>query len=148
MGHTIDLKLLDGNDDKWLHYYMILGRATSLATTLLLNFPEDANGEPDWTIFESGPPEYLVHVFAELEKRYQKTQKLVTLRQAELKIFPAFSCLPARQKGLGNEYVYNKAEWDAAAAQRSQKRKADSNQRNLAERLERRAEEPPRRKRK
>ena len=148
MGHTIDLKLLDGNDDKWLHYYMILGRATSLATTLLLNFPEDANGEPDWTIFENGPPEYLIHVFAELEKRYEKTQKLVTLRQADLKIFPSFACLPARHKGLGNEYVYNTAEWDAAVAQRSQKRKPDSSHRNLAERLERRAEEPPRRKRK
>eukprot|EP00435_Cladocopium_sp_Y103_P054286 s821_g17.t1 len=63
MGHTVDLKLLDSNDDKWLHYYMILGRATCLATTLLLNFPESDDGEPDWTLFESGPPEYLTHVF-------------------------------------------------------------------------------------
>ena len=42
-----------------MHYYMILGLATSLSTTLLLKWPQDANRGFDWGWFERGPPAYL-----------------------------------------------------------------------------------------
>ena len=146
MGHTIDLKLLDSNDNKWLHYYMILGRATSLATTLLLNFPEDDNG-PDWSVFESGPPEYLTRVFAELQNRYSSTVKLVTERQVALKIFPPFSSLPSQRRcAMSGRIEYKPREWDAAC-QSFTKRGPDAIAQNLRQRLDRRGEEPQRKKR-
>ena len=146
MGHTVDLKLLDGNDDKWLHYYMILGRATSLATTLLLNFPEISDEEPDWSIFESGPPEYLTHVFQELQKRHMSTSKTLANKLAVLRIFPPFSCLPPKRFNASTRsYLYDPAEWNAAL-NRPKKRKEGLGATSLIDRLERRAEEPPRRK--
>lgn len=146
--HTVDLKLLDSNEDKWLHYYMVLGRATSLATTLLLNFPESEDGQPDWSIFESGPPEYMTHVFAELNRRYSLAAKAVAEHSSALKIFPPFSCIPTQKRStppaLG--FLYDPADWDSAIA-RPCKRKPGAATQNLRERLEMRVDEPPRRRR-
>ena len=72
LGHSIDLKM-QRSDDVWAHYYMIIGRATSLSTTLFFNFPKTVDGEYDWSVFESGPPEDLVQVFAEIQRRYWQT---------------------------------------------------------------------------
>ena len=146
MGHTVDLKLLDGNDDKWLHYYMILGRATSLATTLLSNLPETSDEEPDWSIFESGPPEYLTHVFQELQKRRMSTSKTLAHELAVLRIFPPFACLPPKRFNASTQsYLDDPAQWNTAL-NRPEKRKEGPVANALVEPLERRAEEPPRRK--
>lgn len=146
-GHTIDLKLLESNDDRWLHYYMILGRATSLSTTLLMNFPQDSAGEYDWTIFESGPPDYMLHVFRALQKRYKDTQKVISQKQVALKIFPPFGRIPVlhRAEGCSGVYEYRKQDWDEALAPSTRKRKPAEG--TLRERLDRREAEPPRQRR-
>ena len=78
IGHTIDLHLLHRDEESWAHYYMILGRATSLATTLLVNFPrKEGSDELDWSWLEDGPPEYMTRVFDEMKQRYLKTRRLV-----------------------------------------------------------------------
>ena len=145
-GHCIDLKLLDQNADSWAHYYMILGRATSLSTTLLLNFPTVAGSdEYDWSLFEQGPPEHVQHVFAALESRYRQTRRRVAESQAALQIFPAFDALPELRRGAAGLYEYNPGDWHDAVQARPSKRKSDAVSQALRERLERRAMEPARR---
>ena len=60
-------------DEYFQHLYMILGRARKLDWTLLRNFPTLPDGEPDWEIFEQGPPAYLCEFMDCLEKRAQST---------------------------------------------------------------------------
>ncbi|CAE8735973.1 unnamed protein product [Polarella glacialis] len=88
-GHTYDLKLLQSTEEDWAHYYMILGRATSLSASLFMNFPKDDDGEYDFSIFENGPK--------------------------QLKIFPAFSDVPALLTQDNGEYGYLSDVWDLKA---------------------------------
>ncbi len=148
MGHTIDLKLMQKDDENWAHYYMILGRATSLSTTMLLNFPTTEDGEYDWSMFERGPPEYMAHVFQGLQNRYKKTVRLVEKKQRQLKIFPAFEQIP-KLKQLGNgRFEYAPEAWDKAAGCRGKRpSEALTEGMGLAQRLDerRQQQQPPRR---
>ena len=62
-----------GDAEYFQHIYMILGRARKLEWLLLRNFPLDADGEEDWSIFEQGPPDYLCEFMEKLELRAKET---------------------------------------------------------------------------
>ena len=70
VGHTIDLAKPDyfSPDDYVQHLYMILGRAQALEWSLFRNFPT-VDGEPDFTVFEQGPPSYIAEFLHRLEDR-------------------------------------------------------------------------------
>ena len=89
LGHTIDLKKPPYFTDSEYkqHLHMILGRATSLAFSLFVNFPMDENGNPDWHWFEEGPPDYLVHFMQELKNRHAKTQPIIEAVRQRLDVF-------------------------------------------------------------
>ena len=69
VGHTIDLSKPQyfSADDYTQHLYMILGRSQALEYSLLRNVPEDAHGDVDFSIFESGPPAYIAQFLDRLE---------------------------------------------------------------------------------
>ena len=60
-------------DEYYQHVYMILGRARKLDWLILRNFPRSADGEPDWSIFEQGPPQYLCEFIQALQSRARAT---------------------------------------------------------------------------
>ena len=70
VGHTIDLAKPDyfSHDDYVQHLYMILGRAQALEWSLFRNFPT-VDGEPDFSVFEQGPPSYIAEFLHRLEDR-------------------------------------------------------------------------------
>ena len=70
-----------GPAEYFQHVYMGLGRQRKLAWMLIRNFPRTPDGDPDWAIFEGGPPAYLCEVMAVLERRAQAT--LPRLLQAQ-----------------------------------------------------------------
>ena len=139
IGHTIDLELPCHDDESWSHYFMILGRATSLSTTLLHNFPVDANGNYDWSLFEAGPPPYMCQVFQELERRYRLTRQRIENARLRLDVFPPHSAL-----ALPNRTTTTLSEPPAPSTEK--KRKADVLLQGLPlrGRLEERALHPPR----
>ncbi len=120
VGHTIDLRKPDyfDPDEYKQHLYMILGRAVGLDYSLFRNFPTTSTGELDWHWFEEGPPAYLVHFLAELERRAEATAPFVEAARRRLAVFPPWSCLPVPRKAHPDdaEFVYDRAAWDAAAA--------------------------------
>ena len=74
-GFVVDLfrppSMLDG--EYFQHVYMILGRARKLEWELIRNFPRTPEGDPDWTVFERGPPEYLCEFLGVLNQKAQET---------------------------------------------------------------------------
>ena len=89
-GLVIDLyKHNLGKDEVFHHVYMILGRAQKLEWVLLRNFPHTADGEPDWSVFESGPPAYLCEFMEALEKRAKGTWPRLLRAQRNMGL-PAF----------------------------------------------------------
>jgi hypothetical protein len=66
------------------HLYIILGRARKLEWLLIRNFPMDEDGEPDWKVFESGPPAYLCEFMDVLEKRAKETYPRLIQAQQKL----------------------------------------------------------------
>ncbi len=89
------------------HVYMGMGRPRKLEWMLLRNFPRDKDGALDWSIFENGPPDYLVKFEAELKKRNARTEAGLLRAQQELGM-PPFENLPTPPEDPENEgrYVY------------------------------------------
>ena len=78
IGLTVDLQqpnYMKGESagDYWQHLYMILGRARKLSWMLLRNLPRKADGEVDWSFFESGPPPYVEEAMERLEAMHAAT---------------------------------------------------------------------------
>ena len=55
------------------HVYMALGRARKLDWLLLQNFPRAEDGSFDWTVFENGPPDFLIEFTQRLRKLAAET---------------------------------------------------------------------------
>ena len=89
------------------HVYMGMGRPRKLEWMLLRNFPRHKDGALDWSIFENGPPDYLVKFEAELKQRDARTKRRLLRAQQELGM-PPFEDLPAPAEDPENEgrYVY------------------------------------------
>ena len=90
LGHTIELRrpaYMEVGEYKQ-HLYMILGRARSLDWCLFQNFPWAPEGGADWSLFETGPPDFLVHVFRVLEERAEATAPVVDQVRYDLCMFP------------------------------------------------------------
>ena len=116
-GLVIDLyKHNLGKDEYFHHVYMILGRAQKLEWVLLRNFPHIADGEPDWSVFESGPPAYLCEFMEALEKRAKGTWPRLLRAQRNLGL-PAFEaitpCAPDPNKK--DTFLYKPEDWASTA---------------------------------
>ena len=100
------------SEEYFQHIYMALGRARKLEWMLLRNFPVDAAGEPDWRIFEAGPPEYLCEFMEALQSRARKTMPKMLRSQRQLG-FPAFECITPCEADPDNEgrFLYNPQDW-------------------------------------
>ncbi len=118
-GFVIDLYRLPTmvtktNDEYKLHLHMILGRARKLKWCLLRNFPHTPDGEPDWSLFETGPPACLIEFMRVLEDRAAETQHRMLQCQRELG-FPAWEDIPQceldQNDPTGKRYLYNPADW-------------------------------------
>ena len=98
------------------HLYMILGRARSLDWCLFRNFPQTADGEPDWELFQTGPPQFLVHFFVALEERAEATVPIVEEVRQELMIFPRWCERPPLEPDPAQQgrFLYDKLAWDKA----------------------------------
>ena len=83
------------------HVYMGMGRPRKLVWMLLRNFPRDKDGALDWSIFENGPPDYLVKFEAELKQRDARTKQRLLRAQQELGM-PPFEDLPAPAEDTEN----------------------------------------------
>ena len=82
-----------GDAEYFQHVYMVLGRARCLKYLLLRNFPFNEDDEPDWSIFENGPPDFLVEFMEKLKQRAAET--LPRLKRAqEISGMPPFENLP------------------------------------------------------
>ena len=83
-------------------------------------FPLNAQGQPDWTWFESGPPQYVVAFFAALQTRADMTLHRVELARRELRLFPPWHRRPAitlvDKDSREKKYTYDKAAWDRACS--------------------------------
>ena len=85
-----------GAAEYFQHLYMGLGRAQRLDRILIRNFPRADDGDLDWSIFQSGPPDYLTEFFHALEKLARKTMPRLLKAQCELGM-PAWEDCPACQ---------------------------------------------------
>ena len=85
-----------GAAEDFQHLYMGLGRAHRLDRILIRNFPRADDGDLDWSIFQSGPPDYLTEFFHALEKLARKTMPRLLKAQCELGM-PAWEDCPACQ---------------------------------------------------
>ena len=72
------------DEEYFQHVYMIMGRARKLEWVLIRNFPYAPDGEPDWSVFESGPPAYLCEFLEVLEQRAKETWPRLLRCQREL----------------------------------------------------------------
>ena len=118
LGHTVDLRkpaYMEASEYKQ-HLYMILGRARSLDWCLFRNFPLTPDGEADWGLFETGPPDFLVHFFAALEERARATAPAVEQAREELAIFPPWQRRPLLQPDTAQpgRFLYDPVAWDEA----------------------------------
>ena len=113
-GFVIDLHRNPGMHDGeyFQHVHMILGRAQKLEWQLIRDFPTNADGEPDWSVFENGPPDYMCEVFEILEQRAKSTWPRMLQAQRELGM-PKWEdirpCLP--DPNDLERYLYNAREW-------------------------------------
>ena len=71
-------------------------------------------GNPEWKWFETGPPDYLLYVLEELEKREKRTKIAAEGVRQGLKIFPKFADLPKVEQDPtdASKFVYEAQEWD------------------------------------
>jgi hypothetical protein len=124
LGHTVDLRRPSYMDpsEYFQHLYMILGRARSLDWCLLRNFPETPEGQPDWSVFETGPPDFLVHFFEILEQKARDTKPRIETVRVALKHFPPWAARPALLPHTEEpgRYIYNKEDWDRALPKESE----------------------------
>ena len=91
---------------------MGLGRAQKLEWMLLRNFPKDDAGELDWSIFEKGPPDFLVEFLEALDKRAKAT--LPRLERARLELgMPSWEDVPhcAPDPAIKGRFLYDPAAW-------------------------------------
>ena len=106
------------NDAEYVqHIYMALGRARRLDWLLLRNFPRDAAGELDWSLFEGGPPDFLVEFMAMLEIMAKRTLPRLLKAQRELGM-PAWEAAPTCREDpeARGRYLYDPAAWGRQAA--------------------------------
>lgn len=75
------------------HVYMGMGRARKLEWLLLRNFPTTAEGEPDFSVFENGPPDYINKFLVAVAKLAKKTEPKLVKAQTELGA-PAWDSVP------------------------------------------------------
>ena len=107
----------EGRDAEYFqHVYMALGRAQKLEWMLLRNFPRDTYGELDWSLFEKGPPEFIVEFFEFLETKAKATRPKLMQVQKDLGM-PLFKDVPRcevdpDQKG---RYLYDPDAWTKKA---------------------------------
>ena len=101
-----------GPGEYYQHLYMGLGRARKLGWVLLRNFPTDAEGNLDWSLFEAGPPDYLCEFLEVLEERARRTYPKLLRAQQELG-FPAFENLPrcAPNPDEPGKFLYRPSDW-------------------------------------
>ena len=94
------------------HIYMGLGRAQKLDRVLLRNFPRTSDDELDWSIFEGGPPDYVVKFMSQLERLAAKTLPKLLQAQRELGM-PAWEDVPHCEADGNNKgrYLYDPAAW-------------------------------------
>ena len=96
---------------------MILGRAMSVRWCLLRNFSM-VDSQPDWDLFESGPPTYLVACMEDLQRRAFLTTASVASARPSLRIFPPWDLVPRleRDSTVTNctMYLYVQDDWDKA----------------------------------
>ena len=113
LGHSIDLRppAWMTEDEKKTHFYMILGRATKLSYTLLYNFPTYEDGSLDWSLFESGPPPYLIKFLDVLEQKAKNTIPVIEAARVSLSCFPRWHDIPRCQPGS-----YDREAWASACA--------------------------------
>ena len=99
-------------DEYFQHVYMALGRARKLAWTLLRNFPHAADGEPDWSVFERGPPEYLCELMEILETRAKATLPRMLRSQRALGL-PAWESIKpcVADPNAAGRFLYNPEDW-------------------------------------
>ena len=94
------------------HIYMGLGRAQKLDRVLLRNFPRTSDDELDWSIFEDGPPDYVVKFMGQLERLAAKTLPKLLQAQRELGM-PAWEDVPHCEADGNNKgrYLYDPTAW-------------------------------------
>ena len=99
-------------EEYFQHLYMILGRARKLEWMLLRNFPRTPAGDPDWSIFEGGPPAYLCE-FLDVLKQRAKATKPRLLRSQQASGLPAWrasnQCSP--DPNNPGQYLYIPEDW-------------------------------------
>ena len=119
IGLTIDFSkpAYFASDEYTQHVYMILGRATSLEWTLLRNLQVLPDGSDiDFSVFEHGPPQYIVDFLKRLED--------VALGTAVqfLPGFPAADHLPEPiRRGKDGSFVYANKAWPEAMGNSTKK---------------------------
>ena len=118
LGHTIDLRkpaYMETSEYKQ-HLYMILGRARSLDWCLFRNFPMTPDNKPDWGLFESGPPEFLIRFFAALEESARATTPIIEQLRESLVVFPPWHRRPVMQADptKPGRFLYDPVAWDNA----------------------------------
>ena len=100
------------------HLYMALGRAQKLEWMLLQNFPHDDQGELDWSIFEKGPPDFLVEFLEALESRAKRTLPKLERAQRQLGM-PAWGHVPSCRPDPANNdrFLYDSVAWGRQAVE-------------------------------
>ena len=99
------------------HLYMALGRAQKLEWLLLRNFPINDEGDMDWSIFEKGPPDFLVEFLASLETKARKTWPKLERAQRQLGM-PAWADVPHCDPDPVDKgrYLYDPCAWGRQAS--------------------------------
>ena len=128
-GLTLDLyrpQTMQGEErepEYFQHLYMGLGRAQKLEWMLLWNFPRDEQGDLDWSIFEKGPPDFLVEFLEALEQRARRTWPKLERAQRELGM-PAWTDVPkcAPDPAKTGRFLYNPVAWGKQATKSLQQR--------------------------
>lgn len=121
---------MSGNDmagEYFQHVYMSLGRARRLDEVLIRNFPQLESGELDWSIFEHGPPDYLVEFTRILHEKAKRTSRKLPAVQGDLGM-PAFDDLPecfSDGEGIGR-FRYDAHAWSEACQVTASMRKKRS----------------------
>ena len=89
---------------------MALGRAQKLKWMLLRNFPRTEEDELDWSIFEKGPPDFLVEFLDALDVRAKKTWPKLERAQRQLGM-PAWRDVPICDPDPSNKerYLYDRS---------------------------------------
>ena len=96
---------------------MGLGRARKLDWIVLRNFPTTAEGDPDFSVFENGPPDYIITFQRAVEKLAKKTLPKLVKAQAELGALPWDSvpqCPPDPKKR--GRFLFEPEAWQIASA--------------------------------